>query len=52
MNDYLEKVLNSWTEFCKGHRLFTEALKELVDENKELREEVKKLKSESEKNLR
>lgn len=52
MENYLMKVLNDWTEFCKGHRLFAEAIKELLQENERLQEEVKRLKSESEKNLR
>ena len=40
--DYLEKVLENWTEFCLAHRLLAEAIAEVVKDAK-LLEALRKL---------
>lgn len=41
---YIENVLKNWSEFCKGHKRFEEALKNLITENIQLKEENQALK--------
>ena len=52
MENYLLKVLKDWKEFCKGHRLFAEAIEQVLVENATLREENEQLKIQLEKNNR
>lgn len=42
--EYLTNVLQQWDAFCKGHRLFEKAIKDLLVENERLRAELEKLK--------
>lgn len=42
--EYLLRVLGQWSEFCKGHRRFEKAIKELLAENERLRAEIEELK--------
>ena len=44
MENYLIKVLRDWKEFCKGHRLFAEAIQDLIEENTKLQKENEDLK--------
>lgn len=43
-HEYLNNVLTTWTQFCKGHRLIVEAIESLLNENKLLKAELKKYK--------
>ncbi|MBQ5801289.1 MAG: hypothetical protein IIW20_05315 [Clostridia bacterium] len=52
MENYLIKVLRDWKEFCKGHRLFAEAIEQVLLENARLQEENERLKNQVEKNNR
>ena len=52
MENYLLKVLKEWKEFCKGHRLFAEAIEQVLLENARLQEENEQLKKLLEKNIR
>jgi len=40
--EYIEKVLDTWVEFCKTHRVLAESLKAVLDELKEYKREEKK----------
>lgn len=40
---YIFNVLNSWTAFCKDHRLFIKALNDILVENQNLKEKNKDL---------
>ena len=42
--EYLLRVLKQWGEFCKGHRRFEKAIKEILAENERLRAEIQELK--------
>ena len=42
--EYLTRVLKQWGEFCKGHRRFEKAIKEILEENERLRAEIARLK--------
>lgn len=52
MEDYLLNVLKEWKEFCKGHRLFAEAIEQMLSENTRLKKENEYLKTQLEKNNR
>ena len=42
--EYLTNVLQQWGAFCKGHRHFEKAIKDLLAENERLRVEIEQLK--------
>lgn len=42
--EYLTKVLTQWGEFCKGHRRFEQAIKDILAENERLKAEIERLK--------
>lgn len=41
---YLNRVLNTWREFCRTHKNIERAIKNLIKENQELRAENMQLK--------
>ena len=41
--EYLMRVLGQWPEFCRGHRRFEKAIKDLLTENEMLRTELDRL---------
>lgn len=42
--EYLLRVLKQWGAFCKEHRNFEKAIKDILAENERLRAEIKELK--------
>ena len=40
---YLNKVLNTWSEFCRTHKNIEKAIRELLEENQQLKAENKRL---------
>ena len=43
--EYLLRVLQQWDKFCKGHRRFEKAIKDILEENERLKTEIEILKS-------
>lgn len=41
---YLQNVLKNWTQFCKFHRPFEKAIKDVLAENERLKAEIEILK--------
>lgn len=44
-HEYLTNVLDNWTEFCKSHDKFAQAIAAILDENKRLKAENEALKA-------
>ena len=42
--DYLQRVINKWTAFCKSHKAVSFSIKQILDENEHLRQELNKFK--------
>lgn len=42
--EYLLRVLKRWTAFCKTHRQFEKAIKDILEENERLKAEIERLK--------
>lgn len=42
-DEYLKKVLQKWTAFCKSHKRFKTAIIEILKENEQLKAQVKNL---------
>lgn len=46
--DYLSNVVETWKQFCKGHKHFEQALIDILSENANLKSENERLKAELE----
>lgn len=42
--EYLLKVLQQWEGFCREHRRFEKAIKDILEENERLKAEIETLK--------